>query len=88
MKIPNSKVLFWLALLAVDLMVFISLGLLMMGYDDSYDPSKGAYWSLESMNPKEKAIYLVYNCWIFLHLAGLLYGVFKAGKKLSKFFIG
>lgn len=88
MKIPNSQILFWLVLLAIDLLVFMGLGLLMMGYDDSYDPSKGAYWSLESMNSKEKVIYLVYNFWIFLHLAGLLYGVFKAGKKLSKIFNG
>jgi uncharacterized protein HemY len=86
MKLTYSQFFFWAAILAVDLLAFVILGLLLMGYDDNYDRSKGVYWSLESMNFTEKAIYIVYNFWIFIHLTTLVYLVFKVGKKFRRYF--
>ena len=56
-KICFIDVIHWLAIIGADLFVYIVLGLLLMGYDDNYDSSKGEYWSLESMDSTEKIIY-------------------------------
>ena len=45
MKIRFIDIIYWLALLAADFFVYIVLGLLLMGYEDSYDKSKGELWS-------------------------------------------
>lgn len=63
----------WSAIVVVDILVFVILGLFLMGYDDNYDSSKGEYWSLASMNATEKAIYICYNCWIALNILGFGY---------------
>jgi hypothetical protein len=83
-KIGIKQVLIWLAIIAVDIFVFIILGLLLMNYDDFYDSSKGEYWSLESMNPTEKVIYICYNVWVVLNIIGLLYIGYKIYRKISE----
>jgi hypothetical protein len=72
-KIRFLDIIYWLAIIGADIFVFIILGLLLMGYDDSYDSSKGEYWSLASMNSTEKIIYICYNSWIILNIIGLAY---------------
>ena len=72
-KIRFVDVVYGIAIIGADLFVFIILGLLLMGYDDSYDSSKGEYWSLASMNLTEKIIYICYNAWIILNIIGLVY---------------
>jgi hypothetical protein len=83
-KIGLKQVLIWLAIIAVDIFVFILLGLLLMNYDDFYDSSKGEYWSLASMNSTEKLVYICYNVWIVLNLIGLIYIGYKIYRKLSE----
>ncbi|MBK9637822.1 MAG: hypothetical protein IPO63_08380 [Bacteroidetes bacterium] len=60
------------AFVLADIFVFILFGLLLMGYDDNYDKSKGEYWSLASMNSTEILIYFSYNVWIILNIIGLV----------------
>jgi hypothetical protein len=72
-KIRLVDIIYWLTIIGADVFVFIILGLLLMGYDDSYDSSKGEYWSLASMNLTEKIIYICYNGWIILNIIGLVY---------------
>jgi uncharacterized membrane protein len=72
-KIRFVDVVYGIAIIGADLFVFILLGLLLMSYDDSYDSSKGEYWSLASMNSTEKIIYICYNTWIILNIIGLVY---------------
>jgi hypothetical protein len=83
-KIGIKQVLIWLTIVAVDIFVFIILGLLLMNYDDFYDSSKGEYWSLASMNSTEKVIYICYNAWVVLNIVGLLYIGYKIYRKLSE----
>lgn len=52
-KIRFVDIVYGVAIIGADLFVFILLGLLPMGYDDSYDSSKGEYWSLASMHSTE-----------------------------------
>ncbi len=72
-KIRFVDVVYGIAIFGADLFVFILLGLLLMGYEGSYDSSKGEYWSLASMNSTEKIIYICYNAWIILNMIGLVY---------------
>lgn len=51
------------AIILVDVSVYIVLGLFLMGYDDTYDSTKGEYWSLSSMNNQEKVFYIAINVW-------------------------
>ena len=80
-KVRFIDIIYWLAIIGADLFVFIILGLLLMGYDDSYDISKGEYWSLSSMNSKEKLIYICYNGWIVLNIIVLVYIIRKIYKR-------
>lgn len=83
-KIGVKQILIGLAIIAVDIFVFIILGLLLMNYDDFYDSSKGEYWSFNSMNVIEKATYICYKAWIVLNIIGLLYIGYKIYKKKSE----
>ena len=83
-KIRFVDVVYGIAIIGADLFVFIILGLLLMGYDDSYDSSKGEYWSLASMNLTEKLIYICYNAWIILNIIGLVYIGRKIYRKTKK----
>ena len=83
-KIRFVEVVYGIAIIGADLFVFIILGLLLIGYDDSYDSSKGEYWSLASMNLTEKIIYICYNAWIILNIIGLVYIGRKIYRKTKK----
>ena len=72
-KIRLVNIVYWLAIIGADIFIFLILGLLLMGYDDNYDSSKGEYWSLASMNTTEKIIYICYNAWIILNIIVLAY---------------
>jgi len=87
-QIDIKNILIWLAIIAVDIFVFIVLGLLLMNYDDFYESSEGEYWSLASMNSTEKVIYICYNAWIVLNIIGLLYfgqRIYRKTRKTKKY---
>jgi len=79
-KIRFVDVIYWLAIIGADLFVYIVFGLLLMGYDDNYDISKGKYWSLASLNSTEKNIYLALQTWNVINIIGVLY----IGRRLYK----
>ena len=79
-KIRFVNIIYWLAIIGADIFIYLILGLLLMGYDDTYDSSKGEYWSLASMNLSEKIIYICYNVWIILNIIGLIF----VGRKIYK----
>jgi hypothetical protein len=72
-KIRFVDIIYWLAIIGADLFVYIVLGLLLMGYDDNYDSSKGEYWSLASMNSTEKIIYFALQTWNVINIIGVIY---------------
>ncbi|PAM95706.1 hypothetical protein B4N84_06305 [Flavobacterium sp. IR1] len=73
LKIRFIDITYGIAIIVADLVVFIILGVLLMGYDDNYDSSEGEYWSFASMNMNEKIIYICYNVWIVLNIIGFIY---------------
>ena len=79
-KIRFVDIIYWLAIIGADLFVYMIFGLLLMGYDDNYDSSKGEYWSLASMNSTEKIIYFALQAWNVTNIIGVLY----IGRRLYK----
>lgn len=63
-----------------DLAVYIFLGLMLMSYDDFYDESKGAYFSLESMTFWQKINYISLNLWHLINLIFIGFLVYKIVK--------
>ncbi|MBS1732088.1 MAG: hypothetical protein JST02_02215 [Bacteroidetes bacterium] len=86
MTVKNKRVIhiiFRLAFIAADVFVFILLGVLLMGYEDQYDVSKGEYWSLGSMNTSEKIIYLSFYAWLILNIVAGIFisaGIYRKWK--------
>jgi hypothetical protein len=79
---PNIRfidIIFFISLVGFDILVYIFLGILLMGYDDNYSASKGAYNSLESMTSTEKLIYIIFQLWNLIN-------IFFAGKIIYKLF--
>ena len=72
-KIHFIDIIYWLAIIGADLFVYMVLGLLLMGYDDNYNSSKGGYWILASMNLTEKLIYLALQSWNIINVIGVFY---------------
>lgn len=79
-KIRFVDVIFWLAILGTDIFIYIILGILQMDYDDTYDSSKGAYWSLASMNTQQIFFYFALQIWHILNITGLIF----IGRKMYK----
>lgn len=67
------KIILALAIIVLDMAVYILLGLLLMNYDDFYDESKGPYWSLESMTFWQKVNLIGLNIWHFLNALFIIY---------------
>lgn len=82
-KFRFAHLIYGLALIVADLLVFVILGLLLMGYDDNYNSSKGEYWSFASMRLTEKIIYISYNVWVAINIASLAFIAFKLYKQKS-----
>ena len=79
-KIRLIDIFYWLAIIGADIFVYIVLGVLQMDYDDSYDSSKGEYWSLASMNKLQLTFYFLLQLWNILNIIGLIF----IGRKIYK----
>jgi hypothetical protein len=84
-KIRGINVLFFIALIAADLILIMFLGLLLMGYEDHWDESKGAYWSFKSMTAFEITIYILYNLWYIVNAILILRFIYLFYKRLKAF---
>lgn len=71
------NIFFGITLIVLDLAVYITLGLLLMGYDDFYNESKGEYWSLASMNTTEKTVYIGLQVWHVVNVIGIAYIIYR-----------
>ncbi len=79
-KIRFLEIFYWLLIIGVDLFIYAVLGVLQMDYDDSYDSSKGEYWSLASMNEWQLTFYFLLQLWNLLNIIGLTF----IGRKIYK----
>lgn len=72
-----------LTIILFDLAIYIVLGLFLMGYDDTYNSSKGEYWSFGSMTNQEKAFYIAINAWNVLNIVGVTYLVYRIFRRVK-----
>ena len=75
-------ILITVAVVILDLAVYLVLGMLLMNYDDFYDERKGEYWSLSSMTMSEKATYIGLDVWHFVNLIAVGYIIYRIVKRL------
>ncbi|MDP2388506.1 MAG: hypothetical protein Q8M29_19185 [Bacteroidota bacterium] len=82
-KIRIIDILFWVAVIGSDILVYVILGALLMSYEDRFDDSKGEFWSLASMDTREKIIYISYRGWMVLNAIGIIYIVYRIYKRIK-----
>lgn len=63
-----KNILIGIGLIVLDLAVYLCLGVMLMGYDDTYEESKGEYWSLASMTFWQKVNYISVYIWHLLNI--------------------
>ena len=81
MKIRIIDIVYWLAIIVFDVIVYFILAILLMSYEDNYDVSKGEMWSWGSMNSNDKIIYVGFVFWCILNVLVLLLLLIKLYKK-------
>lgn len=82
-KIRVIDIVFWTAIIGSDIFVFLILGTLLMSYEDRFDESKGEFWSLASMDAREKIIYISYKGWMVLNAIGIFYILYIVYKRIK-----
>jgi hypothetical protein len=82
-KIRFVDIFYCIALIAVDVLIYIILGILQMDYDDNYDISKGEYWSLQSMNNRQLIFYFLLQLWHILNVIALIFIGIKIFKRIK-----
>ncbi|WP_395066526.1 hypothetical protein [Flavobacterium sp.] len=77
-----------LLIVFIDLIVYIFLGLVLLGYEDFYDESKGEYWGLKSMTIGQKAAYIGWYIWYVINILFILYILIRFFKQIrNRYFI-
>ena len=84
-KIRGINVLFYISLIVADYILLVFLGLLLMGYEDQWNESKGAYWSFKSMTAFEITIYILYNLWYIVNALLIVRFIYLFYKRLKEF---
>ena len=79
-----KKILFWLVFILLDFALYIIIGLILLNYEDTWDSTKGYYWSLGGMTFIEKIAYISYYILIIINILILIYLSFKIFKYLKK----
>lgn len=72
-----KNILIGIVLIIFDSAVYIFLALMLMNYEDFYDESKGAYFSLESMTFWQKVNYISLNIWYLINIIFIVFLIYK-----------
>jgi hypothetical protein len=72
-----KNILIGIGLIVLDLAVYLFLGVMLMEYDDSYEESKGEYWSLESMTFWQKVNYISVYIWYLVNIIFIVFLIYK-----------
>ncbi|TBV27626.1 hypothetical protein DMZ43_00820 [Meridianimaribacter sp. CL38] len=82
-----KKLLFWFVFISIDVALYIIIGLILLNYEDTWDSTKGYYWSLGGMTLREKVAYISYYILIVINILIIIYLSFKFFKYLKKRFL-
>ncbi|MBA0885060.1 hypothetical protein [Flavobacterium undicola] len=78
-----KNILIGMGLIVFDLAVYLFLGVMLMGYDDFYEESKGEYGSLESMTFWQKTNYISLNLWNLINIIFIVFLIYKIVNKIK-----
>lgn len=84
MSINWKRFLIGLIFIFIDLIIYIFLGLILLGYEDFYDENKGEYWSLASMTLGQKIAYICWYAWYVINIVIIVFIVYRFFKKTKK----
>lgn len=76
------RILKILILIFIDFSIYIFLLLNLMNYEDFYTIEKGPWYSLQSMNMKEKIVWVAYISWFVINGIMFIYFFIKFLKYL------
>lgn len=79
-----KNILIAIGIIIIDVSVYVFFGLMLMNYEDFYNESKGAYWSLESMTLTDKFYYIGFEVWNVLNLIAIGYLIYRIIKGIRK----
>lgn len=79
-----KNIIIGFGIVLTDLLIYLIIGSLMMGYDDNYAESKGEYWSLASMTTQEQVIYFGMQIWHVINIFGIVYIIYRLTRKNRK----
>ena len=82
-KIRFIDIVYFIAIIVADIIIYIFFGLLLMGYDDNWNSSKGEYWSWSSMTANERLVYTCFNVWNVLNIIGIVFFIIKIYKRFK-----
>ena len=83
MRLKFATIIFGLAIVGADIIGYAAIGIALMGYDDNYDASKGAYGSWNSMTNFDRAAFATLYIWHALNIILLLWILRKLFKLLK-----
>lgn len=72
-----KNILIAIGLIVFDLVVYLFLGVMLMCYEDTYEESKGEYWSLASMTFWQKVNYISINLWQLINVILIVFLIYK-----------
>lgn len=81
--VTKKNILLGILFIFIDFILYVFLGLMVLDYEDFYDESQGAYWSLGSMTIVQKISYISFQTLIILNWVFVYFILFK----LIKYFI-
>ncbi len=64
-------------IIVIDVLIYITIGLILMNYEDFYDESEGEYFSLVSMTLIEKIAFISYYLLIVANIILIIYAMYK-----------
>lgn len=79
-----KNILIAIGLIVFDLVVYLFLGVMLMGYDDTYEESKGEYWSLASMTFWQKVNYISLYLWYLVNIIFIIFLIYKMLNKIKQ----
>ncbi|WP_243472629.1 MULTISPECIES: hypothetical protein [Winogradskyella] len=72
-----DKIIWIFIIVVIDIVLYIIIGLIIMGYEDMWDISKGPYFSLGSMTWLEKIAFVSYYLLIIANILIIIFGLYK-----------
>jgi hypothetical protein len=85
LKIRFIDIVYFVAIIGADIVVYVILGIFQMDYDDNEVRSRSVYWNLGGMNKWQLFYYFLLQTWNILNLLGIIFIGRKIYKRIKGF---